>query len=158
MTTVDLITALFSEIDEPLRALPPPEAHLWPRAVVTLGLLQALKGGGNRACSHWLTRAYRTLVPRRPERTRLFRLFVTQQDWTQVCWAAPTGLGSIAPYGIALIHPRRDGRSPQPIGRQGVSKHRWIVGGKLCLGLNQWGGAWRGRGPRPLSRRTRSNG
>jgi hypothetical protein len=33
----------------------------------------------------------------------------------------------------------REGRSPQQIGRKGVSNHRWIVGGKLCLVLNQWG-------------------
>ena len=28
---------------------------------------------------------------------------------------------------------------PQQIGRKGLSNHRWIVGGKLCLLLNQWG-------------------
>src|SRR5262249_27390814 len=32
-----------------------------------------------------------------------------------------------------------EGRSPQQIGRKGLSNHRWIVGGKLCLVLNQWG-------------------
>jgi hypothetical protein len=42
-------------------------------------------------------------------------------------------------YGIELIHPLREGRSPQQIGRKGLSNHRWIVGGKLCLLLNQWG-------------------
>ena len=33
----------------------------------------------------------------------------------------------------------REGRSPQHIGRTGLSNHRWMVGGTLCLGLNQWG-------------------
>ena len=33
----------------------------------------------------------------------------------------------------------REGRSPQQIGRKGVSNHRWIVGGKLCLVVNQYG-------------------
>ena len=33
----------------------------------------------------------------------------------------------------------REGRSPQQIGWKGLSNHRWIVGGKLCLVLNQWG-------------------
>jgi len=28
---------------------------------------------------------------------------------------------------------------PQQVGRKGLSNHRWIVGGKLCLLLNQWG-------------------
>ncbi len=41
MTTVDFITALFSEVDDQLRALPThPEARLWPSAVVTLGLVE----------------------------------------------------------------------------------------------------------------------
>jgi len=77
--------------------------------------------------------------PQLPERTRLFRLFKTHQAWTQVFLAAPTVLGVIDTYGIELIHPMREGRSPQPIGRKGLSNHRWIVGGKLCLLLNQWG-------------------
>ena len=33
----------------------------------------------------------------------------------------------------------REGHSLQQIGRKGLSNHRWIVGGKLCLLLNQWG-------------------
>ena len=38
MTTVEFITALFSEVDEQLRAIPQhPEAHLWPSEVGTLG-------------------------------------------------------------------------------------------------------------------------
>src|SRR5262249_30826672 len=116
-----------------------PAARLWPSEVVTLGLLHALKGGGNRAFYRWLTRDYRTLFPRLPERTRLFRLFVTHQAWTQVFLASPTVLGVIDTYGIELIHPMREGRSPQQIGRKGLSNHRWIVGGKLCLLLNQYG-------------------
>jgi hypothetical protein len=63
----------------------------------------------------------------------------THHDWTQVFLAAPTVLGVIDTYGIELIHPIREGRSPQQIGRKGLSNHRWIVGGKLCLLLNQWG-------------------
>ena len=107
--------------------------------MVTLGLLHALKGVGNRAFYRWLTRDYRPLFPRLPERTRLFRLFKTHQDWTRAFLAAPTVLGVIDTYGLELIHPMREGRSPQQIGRKGLSNHRWMVGGKLCLLLNQWG-------------------
>jgi hypothetical protein len=140
MTTIDLIIALFCEVDEQTRTIPKhPEAHLWPSEVVTLGLLHALKGGGNRAFYRWLTRDYGALFPRLPERTRLFRLFATHHDWTRVFLASPTVLGVIDTYGIELIHPMREGRSPQQIGRKGLSNHRWIVGGKLCLLLNQWG-------------------
>src|SRR5262250_1136420 len=139
-TTIEFITALFCQVDDQLAGLPKHlEAHFWPSEVVILGLLHALKGGGNRPFSRWLTRDYRPLFPRLPERTRLFRLLKTHQDWTQVFLAAPTVLGIIDTYGIELIHPMREGRSPQQIGRKGVSNHRWIVGGKLCLLLNQWG-------------------
>jgi len=115
MITVEFITALFYEVDEQLGTIPKhPEAHLWPSEIVTLGLLHALKGVGNRPFYRWLTRDYRALFPRLPERTRLFRLFRTHQDWTKVFLAAPTVLGVIDTYGIALIHPIREGRSPQP--------------------------------------------
>jgi hypothetical protein len=50
MTTVDFITDLFCRIDEAMRAFRKhPQAHLWPSEVVTLGVLHALKGVGNRA-------------------------------------------------------------------------------------------------------------
>src|SRR5882672_12284360 len=113
-TTIDFITALFCQVDDHLAGLPKhPDARLWPSEVVTLGLLHALKGGGNRAFYRWLTRDYRALFPRLPERTRLFRLLKTHQDWTQVFLAAPTVLGVMDTYGIELSHPMREGRSPQ---------------------------------------------
>ena len=52
---------------------------------------------------------------------------------------APSVLGVVDSYGIELLHPRREGRSPQQIGRKGKSHHRWIVGGKLGLLLNHLG-------------------
>src|SRR5216683_5512386 len=140
MSTIDFITALFYEVDEQIGAIPKhPDARLWPSEVVTLGLLHALKGVGNRAFYRWRTRDSRALFPHVPERTRLFRLFMTHQDWTQVFLSAPTVLWVIDTYGIELIHPMREGRSPLQIGRKDLSNHRWIVGGKLCLLLNQWG-------------------
>jgi hypothetical protein len=96
MMTVECITALFYAVAEQLRAIPPPpEAHLWPSEVVTLGRLHALKGGGNRPFYRGLTRDYRPLFPHLPERTRLLRLFKPHHDWTQACLAAPTVLGGI---------------------------------------------------------------
>src|SRR5262245_12398420 len=140
MITVELITALVSEGDEQLHLIPQhPAAHLWPREGGTWGLWHALQGVGKRAFDRWRTRDQRPLSPRLLERSRLFRLFTTHQDWTQAFLAAPTVLGVIDTYGIALPHPRREGRSPQPTGRPGVSNQRWIVGGKRCLLRNQWG-------------------
>ena len=83
MTTIELITALFCQVDEQMHAIPKhPEARLWPSEVVTLGLLHAPEGVGNRPFYRWLTRDYRALFPQLPERTRLFRLFTTHHDWT----------------------------------------------------------------------------
>src|SRR5262249_43544558 len=83
-TTIEFITALFYEVDEQLCTIPKhPEAHLWPSEVVTLGLLHALKGVGNRPSYRWLTRDDRPLFPRPPARTRLFRLLKTHQDWAR---------------------------------------------------------------------------
>src|SRR5262245_18589313 len=114
MTTEELITALFYEVDEQLRTLPKhPDAHRWLSEVVTLGLLHPLNGVGNRASYPWFLRNYRPLFPPLPERPRLLRLFRTHHDWTRGCLAAPTILGVIDTYGIELLHPIREGRSPQ---------------------------------------------
>lgn len=141
MTTIDFITDLFCRIDDAMRAFPKhPQACLWPSEVVTLGILHALKGVGNRAFHRWLARDYRPLFPGLPERTRLFRSFVTHCGWTLRFLAQPTLLGVIDSYGIELIHPIREGRSPRQIGRTGISNPRWIVGYKFGLLVNQVGG------------------
>lgn len=143
MPTEDFITALFCRVDDIMHhdhQVPQhSQAKLAPSEVVTLGLLYALKGVGQRAFSRWLERDYKALFPRLPERTRLFRLFATHREWTEMFWAAPTTLGVCDSYGVELIHPMREGRSDSQIGKKGLSNHRWIVGAKLCLVLNQWG-------------------
>jgi hypothetical protein len=140
MTTPDFIIALFYAVDKEMLEVPKhPEATLSPSAVVTLALLYAVQGGGMRAVYRWLTRAYLPLCPHVPERTRFARLCKTHTAWTTRFLAAPTVLGVADTYGIELIHPMRAGRSPAQIGKKGKSNHRWIVGGKLCFILNQWG-------------------
>ena len=138
MTTPDFIIALFYAVDqEMLEVSKYPDAKLYPSEVVTLALLYAIKGGGMRAFYRWLTRDYQPLFPQVPERTRLTRLFKTHTAWTTRFLAAPTVLGVADSYGIELIHPIREGRSPAPMDKKGQSNHRWIVGGKLCFILNQ---------------------
>ena len=140
MTTEDFISELFYRVDETMIDMPKhPLASLWPSEVVTLGLLFALKGASNRAFYRWVHRDLRGLFPAVPERTRLFRLFATHRPWTDEFLAAPSVLGVVDSYGIELLHPLREGRSAQQIGRKGKSNHRWIVGGKLCLLLNHLG-------------------
>jgi len=140
MTTEDFISELFYRIDEAMKEYPKhPLANLWPSEVVTLGVLFALKGSGNRAFYRWLNRDWRPLFPTLPERTRLFRLLATHRVWTDEVLATPSVLGVVDSYGVELLHPMREGRSRQQIGRKGKSNHRWIVGGKLCLLLNHLG-------------------
>ena len=140
MTTEDFIIELFCRIDEAIGDIPKHrQAKLYPSEVVTLGVLFALKGVPERAFYRWLKRDWRHLFPRLPERTRLFRLLKRYQPWTNHFLANPTVLGVADSYGIELLHPIREGRSEQQIGKKGKSNHRWIVGGKLALVVNQWG-------------------
>jgi len=139
-TTEDFISELFYRVDETLKEVPKhPQASLWPREGVTLGLLFALKGVGKRAFYRWVRRDWRGVLPALPERTRLFRLWATPRPWTDAFLAAPSVLGGVDSYGSELLPPRREGRRAQPIGRKGKSHPRWLVGGKLCLRLTHVG-------------------
>ena len=143
MTTEYFMTGLFTHVDDQFNEQglngKHPQAKLYVSEVITLGLLFALKGGGNRAFYRWLSRDYGALFPQLPRRARLFRLLNTYQDLTDTFKAQPSLLGVIDTYGIELIHPRREGRSEKQIGRKGLSNQRWIVGGKLCILLNNIG-------------------
>ena len=139
MTTEEFITELFCRVDDALSAQKHSQANLYPSEVVTLGLLYALKGTGARAFWRWLVRDYRPLFPNLPHRTRLFRLFTSHEHYLSCFMAQPTLIGVIDSYGIEFIHPIRQGRSDQQIGKKGLSNTRWIVGGKVCLLLNHIG-------------------
>ena len=140
MTTEDFITEPFCRIDDAMSDLPKhPQAKLYPSEIITLEVLFALKGVGNRQLYRWLKRDFLPLFPHLPERTRLFRLFVAHQIWTKAFLVEPSLLSVIDSYGIELIHPVREGRSEQQIGKKGYSNRRWIVGGRLCFLLNHLG-------------------
>lgn len=96
MTTEEFISELFYRVDDAMHDIPRhPLASLWPSEVVTLGVLFALKGGGNRAFYRWLSRDWRAVFPALPERTRLFQLFATHRQWTETFLAAPSVLGVV---------------------------------------------------------------
>lgn len=136
----DFTIELFCRVDDKMQdAQKHPQAKLYPSEVVTLALLFALKGVGNRPFYRWVKRNLLHLFPNLPHRTRLFRLFNSHRHWTERFMAEPTMIGVADSYGIELIHPRREGRSEKQIGRKGLSNKRWIVGGKLCLLLNNIG-------------------
>ena len=151
MTTVEFITELFCRVDDEMTAVPKHrQAKLWPSEIVTIGVLYGLKGVGERPFYRWLSRDYRPLFPKLPERTRLFRLLKTHRAWTDRFLAAPSLLGVADTYGLELLHPGREGRSAQPLGAKGLSNHRWIVGAKG--GGGQPPGSGGGLGLRPSQR------
>jgi len=139
MTTVDFITELFYRVDNKLGNAKHPLANLYASEVVTLALLYALKGCGQRAFWRWLVRDYGPLFPNLPDRSRLFRLFNSHRHYIEYFLAEPSLIGVIDSYGIELLHPIREGRSENQIGKKGKSNKRWIVGGKLCYLLNHLG-------------------
>jgi len=139
----DFIIELFCNVDDKLNEANKNQKHgranLYPSEVITLGLLFALKGRGNRAFYRWISSGFGHLFPNLPERTRLFRLFNIHRHLINPFMASPSLIGVIDTYGIELIHPRREGRSQKQMGRKGISNQRWIVGGKLCLLVNHLG-------------------
>lgn len=140
MTSEDFIIELFCRVDDQMREVKKqPQAKLYPSEVVTLGLLFALKGVGVRAFYRWLSRNYRPLFPKLPERTRLFRNLNGHAVYVQRFLAVPSLIGLADSLGIELIHPRREGRSVRQIGRKGSSNWRWMVGVKVCIVLNHLG-------------------
>ena len=143
MTTIDFITELFLKVDDKLTEEDKNQKHaqakLYPSEVVTLALLFALKGVGTRAFYRWIDSNYKGLFPHLPQRTRLFRLFNRYRHLTACFMADPSLIGVIDTYGIELIHPYREGRTSEQVGKKGISNHRWIVGGKLCMLVNHLG-------------------
>lgn len=145
MTTADFIIELFCRVDDAMPEVTKhPQAKLHPSEVVTLGLLLALKGSSGRAFHRWAVRDLTALFPHLPERTRLLRLLARHQVLTRRFLQAPTLLAICDSYGIELLHPMRQARSPGQIGapfgsKKGKSNWRWIIGAKWCLLLNRHG-------------------
>ncbi|MCX6021390.1 MAG: transposase [Chloroflexi bacterium] len=140
MAIEDFIIALYCRVDDVLGRLPKdPQALLYPSEVVTLAMLFALKGLGNRKFYRWLSWNWRHLFPHLPERTRLFRLFENHRTLADRFLADPSLLCVVDSFGVELLHPYREGRSLPQIGRKGLSNHRWIIGAKLCVILNNLG-------------------
>ncbi len=140
MTAQDFTVELFCRIDDAMAELKKhPLSSLHPSEVVTIGLLHALRGEGNRAFYRWLVRELQPLFPRLPERTRLFRLLTQSAPCTQRFLAQPTVFGVCDSFGIELLHPKREGRSAKQIGKKGKSNWRWIIGAKLGLLCNGQG-------------------
>jgi hypothetical protein len=102
MTTEHFIIELFCRVDDQIPdAKKHSQAALYSSEVLTLALLFALKGVGNRAFYRWLKGNYTHLFPRLPERTCPFRLFNSHRKWTDSLMAAPSMIGVIDTYGMS---------------------------------------------------------
>jgi hypothetical protein len=140
MTTEEFIIHLFCCVDDVMGNVPKhPQAKLYPSETVTIGLLFALKGGSFRSFYRWLHQDFAALFAGLPERTRLQRSLREHQGWCQRFLASPTLFTVIDSYGVELLHPAREARCQQPLGKKGKSNRRWIVGVKLCWLVNAVG-------------------
>lgn len=115
------------------------DAHLYPSEIVTIGLMFSLKGGKYRPFYRWLNANLGSWFPHLPEQSRLLRLLRDYSHYTDRFLKEPSFFTVIDTFGIALIHPRREGRSPNQLGRKGLSNGRWIVGIKLAWLVNAAG-------------------
>jgi hypothetical protein len=147
MTTHDVMLTRCCPRDDHMAGRPTrPDATRSPRAVVTRARLCASNGGGTRAFDRWRRRADQAWLPQVPERPRGCRLGTPPAAGTAPWLAAPPRRGGADREGLACIQPRRDGRSPHPIGPNGQRQHRWLVGGQRGVVWHPWGviGAWDG--------------
>src|SRR6476659_4876300 len=125
--TDDFIAELFYRVDVALADVPKhPQARLWPGELVTLMILYALKGRGERAFYRWADRDLRPPFPRLPDRTRLFRAFARHRDWLARLLSDPTFFGVADSFGVEMLNTLRLGRSPRQIPRRGRCARRWI--------------------------------
>ena len=140
MPTDEIIIRVFCIVDDELQPVKKrPDAHLYASEIVTIGLLFTLKGGRFRAFYRWLDANYRAWFPKLPERSRLQRLLADNAELADYFLADLSFFTVLDSYGIELIHPRREGRSDQQIGRKGISNGRWIVGIKVAWLINNTG-------------------
>ena len=140
MSTEEIIIRLFCIVDDRMGHVNKrSDAHLYASEIVTIGLLFSLKGGKFRSFYGWLSANYGFMFPRLPERSRMQRLLRDYAEFTEDFLKQPSFFTVTDTVGIELIHPRREGRSEQQIGRKGKSNGRWIVGIKLGWLINDEG-------------------
>lgn len=135
----DIILHLFCAVTDSLgkEDYKHPQGKLYLSEVMLIGILFALKGTSFRRYYKWLLK--RKLFEDLPERSRLQRLLITHQERCNQFLDNPTFFTVLDSFGIEVIHPIREGRSKQSqtVSQKGVSNHRWIVGRKLAVTINQ---------------------
>jgi len=137
MSMDDIIIHLFCRIADELQDVKQhDQANLHPSEIVTIGVLYAIKGNGYRAFYRWMFCNWRIFFPGLPEVSRLHRILATYSHLTDRFLKKPSFFTIMDSFGIELIHPIREDRSLEQVGKKGKSNHRWIVGIKYCLLVN----------------------
>jgi hypothetical protein len=115
-----------------------PQSRLYRSEILLCGVLWALKGGSFSGFYRWLSRHNWVALP---ERTRLQKLLKSHGRRCTEFLAPPTFFNVMDTFGIEIIRPIREGRSAQSaaVARKGKSGHRWIIGRKLCVRINEDG-------------------
>jgi hypothetical protein len=115
-----------------------PLSLLYRSEILLIGVLWALKGGSFKHFYRWLS--HRNLVAL-PERTRLQKLLKAHSKTCTEFLAPPTFFNVMDTFGIEVIRPIREGRSTQSaaVSAKGKSGHRWIIGRKICVRINEDG-------------------
>jgi hypothetical protein len=114
------------------------QGHLWLSEIVLIGALAALKGGSFRQFYTWL---WRREIAEIPDRTRLSRLLKTHRAVCNHFLGRRSFFNVMDTFGIEIIRPIREGRSYEStaLAWKGKSGHRWIVGRKICVCINEGG-------------------
>src|SRR5262245_45011567 len=110
-----------------------------PSETVTIGVIYSLKSGGYRAFYRWLSKNWRRLFTKLPELIRLLRLLGHYRLLTDRFLRKSSFFTVMDSFGIETIHPIREERSHDQVGKKGKTNHRWIVGVKWCPLVNNRG-------------------
>jgi hypothetical protein len=136
----DIIIGIYCAISDVLgeQDFRHPQSELFVSEILLCGVLWALKGGGFLGFYRWLSRRRLMKIP---ERSRLQKLLKVHAEKCKEFLAKPTFFNSMDTFGIEIIRPIREGRSAQSasVSRKGKSGHRWIVGRKICVRINEHG-------------------
>ncbi len=114
MPTEDIVILIFYSVDNAMGPAPKAKnTKLYPREVIIIGILFALKGGRFRAFYRWLKRDYDGLFGGLPERTALQRQLHKYQYHADCVLAEPSLLNVIDSFfPIELPFPSRQGVEP----------------------------------------------
>ena len=140
MSAEEILLSLFWIVDGKMANVKKrSDARLYASEIVTIGLMFALKGCRYRPFYRLITANLGHWFPRMPEQSRLLRLLRDYSHYTDRFLQDPSVFTVIDTFGIELIHPRREERSTNQLGKKGLSNGRWIVGIKVAWLVNNKG-------------------